>query len=191
MVTVLGINGSPHGDSGNCAKLADVVRRILGARARFETIHLADEIPFWEVSESIGRADGFVFLTGTYWDSWGSPLQRFLEEATVTEGTDLWLGKPCVVGVLMHSVGGKGVLSRLQGVLNTYGLFIPPMSGFLYSVVNQLALKGEESPLSEDLWRIDDLEVVCHNLLEACRYPGDWRGWPVNRTGFDKVWLEG
>jgi chromate reductase len=114
-----------------------------------------------------------------------------LEEATVTEGTDLWLGKPCVVGVLMHSVGGKGVLSRLQGVLNTYGLFIPPMSGFLYSVVNQLALKGEESPLSEDLWRIDDLEVVCHNLLEACRYPRNWRGWPVNRTSFDKVWLEG
>jgi NAD(P)H-dependent FMN reductase len=191
MKRIIVLNGSIQGEGGSCGRLAERFREHLARDAVLENVNLRDVSIFNQISPALQRADGFVFLTGTYWDSWGSPLQRFLEEATPSEGTDVWLGKPCAVGVLMHSVGGKGVLSRLQGVLNTFGVLIPPFSGFLYSTVNQLALERGEGPLTEDLWRLSDLEVVCHNLLEACHGSTNWRAWPVNRADFDKVWLEG
>lgn len=109
------INGSPHGAAGNCARLAHKIEGFFATRARLDTIHLAEGASFEAVRPRLEKAAGFLFLTGTYWDSWGSPLQKFLEDATETEGSSLWLGKPCGVAVLMHSVGGKEVVSRLQG----------------------------------------------------------------------------
>lgn len=191
MKKIVVVNGSIRGREGNCGLLIDRFRECLSPRAELECVHLHDGAPMSEVTQAVKQAHGFIFLTGTYWDSWGSPLQKFLEDATPTEGTEIWLGKPCAVGVLMHSAGGKGVLSRLQGVLNTFGLIIPPMSGFLYSTVNQLALQGGENRLTEDLWRPADIEVVCHNILEACHGSTNWKAWPVNRADFDKIWLEG
>ena len=101
----------------------------------------------WTVAEKkklyaqLEKSQGFVFVTGTYWDSWGSPLQKFLENVTDLEGSPAFLGKPAIVMVLNHSVGGKGVLSRLQGVLSTLGCLIPPMSGIVYSWVTEQLLK--------------------------------------------------
>ena len=52
----------------------------------------AQNVPHVFPPEVLAEADGFVFATGTYWDSWGSPLQKFLEETTAFEGTSVWLG---------------------------------------------------------------------------------------------------
>ena len=150
---------------------------------------LAEYKNFTSLLAAISRSDGFVFVSGTYWDSWGSPLQRFLEEATPLEGTAAWLGKPAAVAVLMHSVGGKGMLSRLQGVLNTLGLLIPPMSGLVYSAVNAAALAQTSSKICQDLWCMEDLEVLCHNLLEACAGGSKWRSWPSDKSNDDTLWL--
>jgi len=144
------------------------------------------------------QSDLLVIGTGTYWDSWGSPLQRFLEEATESEGSDAWLGKPTGVLVSAHSVGAKGVLSRLQGVLNTYGCLIPPMSGWIYTAAHELALQAPQlsetlDQVRDDLWSPKDLHVVAHNLLAASpRSPSELRGqfkaWDVDRQGFHQVW---
>ncbi len=189
--SLLILNASPSGAVGNCAELIKIAHKQLDSLFTVSTAHLADIKSFASMSEQLESADAFLFVTGTYWDSWGSPLQRFLEEVSCTEGTKVWLGKPAAVVVLMHSVGGKGVLSRLQGVLNTFGALIPPMSGLVYSVANHLALKGRQSKLTEDLWRLGDLDTLCHNLSEACVDGGkDWKSWAVDREGFAEVWLE-
>ena len=41
------------------------------------------------------------------------------------------------------------------------------MSGLVYSSANQLALQTPESPQQDDLWQIDDIEIICHNVVEA------------------------
>ena len=137
------------------------------------------------------ETDGLVFGTGTYWDSWSHYLQRFLEEATATEGTATWLGKPTAVFVTGHSEGGKGILSRLQGVLATFGCLIPPMGVMVYSLANQQAIArgGEET---EDLWSLADIDVVCRNLCEAMKLSkrATWESWPVDRAGFARLWIK-
>ena len=95
-----------------------------------------------ESVQLLRQANGIVFVTGTYWDSWGSPLQKFLEDLTPWECSDVWLGKPAAVVVSMQEVGGKAVLSRLQGVLSSLGCIIPPCSGMVYSHVGQCALEA-------------------------------------------------
>lgn len=185
------INASPGGSSGNCAHLMQLAAQHLQPTLRVQEVHLAAVKSMASLEPNLRQADCFLFVTGTYWDSWGSPLQRFLEELTPTEGSDLWLGKPAAVTVLMHSVGGKGVLSRLQGVLNTFGVMIPPMSGLVYSAVNHQVLNSacKSSPVAQDLWCLEDLEVVCHNLTQATLGTNQWRAWPVDRKGFEKVWI--
>ncbi len=185
---VLLINGALAGDAGNTAALLRVAASHLSARATVTSLVLSDSPGCAFEQEALSRSDALVFGTGTYWDSWGSPLQGFLERMTPTEGSSLWLGKPVAVVVTMNSVGGKGVLSRLQGVLNTFGAVIPPMSGIVYSLANHLALHGASAEQAEDLWRPDDLELVCHNLLEYSCDTKRPKSWPVDRTGYSKVW---
>jgi chromate reductase len=181
------VNGSLGGRDGNTAALLDLAARHLAPKTELFRIDLAERPGFGRHAASILEADAFLFATGTYWDSWGSPLQRFLEEATESEGTGAWLGKPAAALVTMHAVGGKGVLSRLLGVLNTLGCAIPPMGGLVVSLANQMALRAEENA---DLWRPSDLEIVCHNLLEAANGGRDHRAWPVDREGYPGRWLQ-
>eukprot|EP01035_Chromulina_nebulosa_P033964 gene33964-45498_t len=147
---------------------------------------------------ALARADGFLLGTGTHWDSWSSVFQKFLEDATATEATKLWLGKPAAIVVSEHCTGGKGVLSRLQGVLVTLGCSIPPMSGLVLSRAAVLAANHAPDPAAaRDFWCEDDLRVVCHNLAEAARttLPAAqpalprWRTWPVDRRDFGARWL--
>ena len=110
------------------------------------------------------------------------------------------MGKPAAVLVSAHSVGAKGVLSRLQGVLNTYGCMIPPMSGWLYTAATQLALDHPSpSPrmaqLREDLWNLEDLNRVAFNFLAAVRLSASmpdlsWKAWPVDREDFRDRWVQ-
>ena len=230
MKRILFINGSLGGAQGNTAALEECLLEVLAPHAECERLFLSD---FWErgghsipgsgdldlLELRLKGADGFVFTTGTYWDSWGSPMQRFLETCTEFEGTDLWVGKPAAVLVTMHSVGGKEVLSRLQGVLCTLGLQLPPMSGMVDSLSNHWALKhaatleksnpgrGEET--GADLWRPEDVKVIGHNLLRGLAQAGlartrftsdpeatgkspeseEWAVWPVDTGDPKRRWF--
>jgi NAD(P)H-dependent FMN reductase len=197
------LNGALAGNGGNTAALLAAARRRLVRHADVDTLVLAEALAARRpggnaddvdlppaVAAALARADGFLFGTGTHWDSWSSVLQHFLEVATPLEGTSAWLGKPAAVVVTEHSVGGKAVLSRLQGVLVTLGCSLPPMSGLVLSRAALLAA-AQDPAAARDFWSRSDLGVVCHNLLTAARGRAQpWKAWPVDRANFRGRWLE-
>ncbi|MBP9682183.1 MAG: NAD(P)H-dependent oxidoreductase [Bacteriovorax sp.] len=186
---ILILNGSLGGASGNTSELIKVAtEHLTKSSSQFEVIHLDKAHP--DIASKLSWADGFIFTSGTYWDSWGSPLQKFLEETTQFEASDLFLFKPAAVMITMHSVGGKEVLSRLQGVLNTIGLLIPPMSGLVYALSTHLAMKSPDQSFNDDFWGLEDVEVVIHNLLTAIKKKHDFKAWPVDRKDPKRKWLE-
>jgi chromate reductase, NAD(P)H dehydrogenase (quinone) len=185
---VLLINASLAGDGGNTGVALKRLAALLTRRADVRTVRPAKN-SFAEVESELASADAFLFGTGTHWDSWSSMLQKFLEDATETEGTKLWLGKPAACVVTEHSVGGKGVLSRLQGVLVTLGCSLPPMSGLVLSKVSQMAAR-DGAKEAEDFWCLDDLKIVAHNLVEAVNGTRRWKAWPVDRTDFSARWMK-
>jgi hypothetical protein len=182
------LNAGLNGEGGNTHAVLESARAQLTPHADVVLIHLAANPGYAGFRLELERADSLIVGTGTHWDSWSHLLQRLLEEATPDEGTSLWLGKPAAVFVTKHSVGGKGVLSRLQGVLNTFGCAIPPMSGMVYSLANQAALSSS-APGAEDLWCLEDVAVVCHNLLVALGVKTAFRAWPVDRARFGSRWI--
>jgi multimeric flavodoxin WrbA len=200
---ILILNTALSGDAGNTAVALARVRKILAragqAEVRVGTLLGGKEKgvakSFTDVRSELAWADGFVFGTGTHWDSWSSVLQKFLEDATEAEGTKVWLGKPAACVVTEHSVGGKSVLSRLQGVLVTLGCLIPPMSGVVLSKVAQmagghsLALVATEAKGTEDFWGAEDLKIVAHNLIEAVTGTRKWKAWAVDREDFSARWM--
>jgi NAD(P)H-dependent FMN reductase len=193
---ILLLNASLAGREGNSARLLAALASHLAPHAELLRATLAGPGPgsaestdFTNLQPALRAADAFVFATGTHWDSWSSPLQKFLEDATPAEATALWLGKPAAVLVTEHSTGGKGVLSRLQGVLVTLGCSIPPLSGLVLSQAAQRARAADSN--SEDYWSPEDLAVVAHNLLAAARQPrADWRAWPVDRSNYTHTWID-
>ena len=182
---ILVINGSLGGARGNTARaLNEITRHFTNA----VPYHLAEGA--MPTRDDLEKADGYVFSTGVYWDSWGSPLQNFFEQVTPLEGDSCWFGKPVACLVTMHSVGGKEVLSRLQGVLNTFGLYTPPMSAIAYSLANDIALREGAGSHSDDFWSLGDLDVLAKNLATAAAAPRlNWSRWPVDRTNPHRVWL--
>lgn len=191
-MNILIINGSLGGVGGNTSVLiAAACKSIAAQKAQYEIIHLekAQGEAQNDLESKLSWADGFLFTSGTYWDSWGSPMQKFLETSTAFEASDLFFKKPASVMITMHSVGGKEVLSRLQGVLNTMGLLIPPMSGLVYSLSSHLALQHSTSDFSEDFWSLEDIEIVIHNLMTAANKRHDYKCWPVDRKDPKRRWL--
>lgn len=189
MKKILILNGSLGADNGNTEFL---IERVQKNYSNNEVIHLKNlmdgTLNLNELKTMLESADGFVFTSGTYWDSWGSPMQFFLESATAFEASDIFLSKPAAVIISMHSVGGKGVLSRLQGVLNTLGVMIPPMSGMVYSLAGKLALESE-STFADDFWSLEDLDVVVHNLA-ACLNNTPYKAWAVDHDDPKRVWIK-
>lgn len=167
---LLVLNAALNGAHGNTAALLSLAAKQLQRDVLVEQVVLAEDASYPTARAALERSDGLLIGSGTHWDSWSHLLQRFLEEATPDEGSDLFLGKPAGVVVTMHSVGGKGVLSRLQGVLNTFGCVIPPMSGMVYSLVNQSAAAGAGSQRA-DLWTPDDVTVITQPV-GCARVPG-------------------
>jgi multimeric flavodoxin WrbA len=183
---ILVLNGSPQGKKGNGARFL----KFYVKSASLEIVHLAEKKNFAPVFKKLLQADAVLFMTGTYWDSWGSPLQKFLEELTPYEGHADLLGKPAACLVFMHSVGGKSVLSRLQGVLNTLGFLLPPMAGMVYSLVNQESLRRQSSHAA-DLWRPEDFTALVNNLKVAAALKKQaWTEWPVDRKDPRRLWLK-
>jgi multimeric flavodoxin WrbA len=183
------LNASLNGDTGNTAAFLAEARAHLEPVADVTALTLAhaNTHDFTTLLPELSSADGFLIGTGTHWDSWSSALQQFLEAATPAEGTSLWLGKPAAVVVSEHSVGGKGVLSRLQGVLVTLGCTLPPMSGLVLSRAALIAAH-HEADAARDFWCREDLAVVCHNLAESAAGTHRWQTWPVDRENFTARW---
>lgn len=194
MLRILICNGSLGGANGNTNVVIEHVLKLLKARnCTYETLELNDllkkKISPTDVKEKFQQAAGVIFTSGTYWDSWGSPLQNFLEVTTEFEGSDIFLGKPAAVFITMHSVGGKGVLSRLQGVLNTLGFLIPPMSGLVYSLAGHLALQTESS-FSDDFWSLEDAETVVHNFVMSLNNETNFKAWAIDHKDPKRLWIK-
>ena len=187
-VRILVLNAALNGRDGNTAVLLNRAAEFLRPFADVHPVYLAEHYSYERVREELMAAQGIIVGTGTHWDSWSSLLQRFLEDTTPDEGEAPWFAKPAGVLVSMHSVGGKGVVSRLQGVLSTLGCLIPPMSALAYSYANQAAL-SVPSALTADLWSVEDVDVVAWNVLTAARHANDYRKWPVDRTRFGEKWI--
>lgn len=191
MPHVVIFNGSPSGVSGNTAVILGAAEESLNkAGTTVSYMDLCRNPSLERITEEAKKADAFIFGTGTYWDSWGSPMQRFFEETAATEGEDIWVGKPAGVIVTAHAVGGKGILSRLFGILNVYGMMIPPYSGICYTYVNHHALQTAPDGLRAELWKFEDVGVVCHNVLEALKSGKDWKSWGCAKVGGVEKWLE-
>lgn len=189
MSRVLIVNGALGGATGNTAELLALAEEQFSQWAEVEILDLSRSPSLDRILEAVDRADGFLFGTGTYWDSWSSNLQRFLEETAHTEGSELWRGKPGSAVVTAHAVGAKGVLSRLLGVLNSYGLLIPPFGGLTYTWAADVARRHANAHLASELWSVADVEVVCHNLRQAIVGGSDWRVWPTSEGLGQGKWL--
>ena len=190
MPNILIINGSISGISGNTAELLALAEEKLSLEGEVSYLELCRDPSLEHILSMAEKADGFLFGTGTYWDSWGSPLQKFFEITSSTEGEKYWIGKPVGVIVTAHAVGAKGIVSRLFGVLNVYGMFIPPLAGFAYTHVNHVAIPHASESLKKELWTADDVEIVCHNLLEAAKGGKNWKQWPMDNLHFTDKWLD-
>jgi multimeric flavodoxin WrbA len=136
------INGSIGGKNGNTASLIKKIKRKIfkiDSNIKIKILHLHSNFDWPKVRNIIKDSDALIFCTGTYWDSWGSPMQQLFEKMTEIEGKQHLLGKPAGVIVTMHSVGGKEVASRMQGVLCSMGCVLPPFSAFAYSYSDHIA----------------------------------------------------
>lgn len=193
MKKILILNGSIGAENGNTQVLIEqCLKFITNRNFCFEIIHLSHLMGKKDLSsilDKLDKAAGYLFTSGTYWDSWGSPLQNFLELATDLEGSSLFLGKPVSVAITMHSVGGKGILSRLQGVLNTFGMIIPPMSGMVYSLTGHIALQSKSS-FVKDFWSIEDSEIIIHNLITTINNENSFMAWPVDNKDPKRLWIK-
>lgn len=189
---ILIINGSPNAESGQSGIIANAIATQFDDKNDFEilTLALEQDMTTWETK--LAWAEGFIFVSGCYWDSWGSPLQSFLEKTTQWEVSPLWLGKPAAVIITMHSVGGKGVLSRLQGVLNTLGVSIPPLCGLVYSLTSHLLMK-EKNTHADDFWQLSEIKLMIANVNEQIncikKQKPLWATWDVDRGDVTRAWL--
>lgn len=147
--------------------------------------------PWTDLRDVMHEAAGYVFATGTYWDSWSGKLQRMLEEMTLADEHYCMFGKPAAVLVTEHSMGGKGIVSRLQGVLSMLGVEIPPMTGFLYSMTAHEANKViKDEALRTEPFRLTDLPTVSHNLIEALRGTHEWMSYREHNAKPQRIWLK-
>lgn len=193
---ILIINGSIHGSQKNSGKILETLNPFFLSESKYQdvhiqVIHLAENKEYERIEQSVLEADGIIFITGTYWDSWGSPLQVFFEMATEWEGKSHFFSKPVAAVVGMHSVGGKSVLSRLFGVLNSFGAWIPPYCGIVFSMAAQEAIKAG-SKHSEDLWQEKDLKVLLDNLYQAVRLTSPVKklmsSWDIDSENYTDIW---
>jgi multimeric flavodoxin WrbA len=192
------INGSLGGRSGNTGHLIKKIRKITlkkDSEIKVKIVHLQPSFDWVRVRKIIRSSDGLIFCSGTYWDSWGSPMQTLFEKMTQIEGKKHLLGKPVGVIVTMHSVGAKELVSRMQGVLCSMGCMIPPFTGFAYSYSDHIAHKSRTSGkrLLDDVWHIDDLNALIYNVVEAIKKTNNWLVWDyLDTQALDPgyIWLK-
>src|SRR6187549_1704822 len=97
---LLYVNGALRGATGNTQALWGHVQERLPPQVTTSSLVLADYAGTVEnLVQKLSRADAFLFASGVYWGSWGSPLQRFLEVLTAYELGSCFLGKPAAAAI--------------------------------------------------------------------------------------------
>ncbi|MFZ9890014.1 MAG: NAD(P)H-dependent oxidoreductase, partial [Myxococcota bacterium] len=129
-----------------------------------------------DVVAELRAANGFVVVTGTYWGSWGSPLQRFFEVMTPWEATDVFLGKPVGAVVTMESVSGAEVGARLLSTMNLLGCAIVPLGLVVLSRIGRLV---EDDPAYSDVWQVTDIDILIENLALSTSARSRIERWPT------------
>jgi len=205
------INGSLHGDSENSntlsllrfAELALLKREtevtlISPQPIRFNAGRSKQQPPVHtlrasKVLSALKSADGLIVGTGTYWGQSSSVLQRFIEEATLTEGSPTWLGKPVGIIVSEHSTGGQAVLSNLMLTFSNFGCLIPPQAGMVFSRLGQEA-EQRNPEWANDVWGRDDVGRICDKVVAYAsrRIAVKLEFWPVDShpDRFHNRWIE-
>ena len=192
------INGSLGGRTGNTFNLIKKLKKTvhkIDPEIKVRIIHLAPNFNWPHVRKYIRTSDALIFCTGTYWQSWGSPLQHLFEKMTEIEGKKHLLGKPAGAIVTMHSVGGQEVASRIQGVLCSLGCVLPPFSGFAYSYADHVAHKSRYhgKKLMDDVWHIEDTHSLVFNIIEYMKGTNKWKVWDfLDTDAYDptSIWLK-
>ncbi len=163
---LLALNGSVRGDDGDAAEALKAALAFAGdvdvAPVTLATYRGTVEA----MVQLLTDADALLIATGTYWGSWGSPLQRFLEVMTPLEATPAFLGKPAACVVTMDSVGGVDIGTRLLGALGMMGCCTAP---FPLVVLSRVGFAVQGKPGFDDVWQPRDLEVTVTNLIASAR----------------------
>lgn len=188
------INAALNGNHGNTFQCFKKIEPLLNDHCELQILELKnlnhlDSKDYQEViAQKIKASDALYFMTGTYWDSWSSYLQRFLEESTFLEATATLFAKPAGVFTTMHSVSGKEVMSRLQGVLSSQGYLIPPHSSLTISLASELARKTESS-FQDDFWSTDEILHTIKNVLSYACQPTKASAWSVDHKDPKRLWI--
>lgn len=207
--TIVLINGSLHGDSekSNTLTLLRMAEKELSRRGA-KTILISPELVTYQLNglkaadsiyvlnvektlAALGKADGAIFGTGTHWGQSSSTLQKFIEDATPSEGTKIWLGKPVGIIVSEHSTGGQSVASTLVATLSNYGAFIVPQGWMVFSRAGQEA-KRHGDDWKEDVWGPDDIKSICDSLMIYARSRKKLKSWQVDDDpeSFHDQWVK-
>lgn len=182
---ILLINGSIRGDEGNSGKIIKRAATIIneGKNISAPVITLADPLDtISSIKKQLQQADAFFVVSGTYWNNWGTPLQRFIEIMSVFENTDVFFGKPVACAVTMDAAGGMEVAARLHSVFSGFGCWSPPCSTLVISRVGQQAVDastGMKNDPNKDVWRLEDLNIVLQNLIASTNLECKWKRWPI------------
>lgn len=188
------VNAALNGNNGNTFHCFKKIESLLNIECELQILelkninHLNSKDYQKVIEEEIKVADALYFMTGTYWDSWSSYLQRFLEESTFLEATPTLFAKPAGVFTTMHSVSGKEVMSRLQGVLSSQGYLIPPHSSLTISLASELARKSESS-FQDDFWSTDEILHTIKNVLSYSKQPTKASAWSVDHKDPKRLWI--
>jgi len=182
---ILIINASIRGQQGNSYAIALTAKNYLEKtqNANLEIYDLTHpKKTLQEVYSLLENADGFIVISGTYWNNISSVLQRFIEVCTPFENTNAFFGKPLSTIISMDSVGGIEVANRITSSFSGLGCWIPPCSTIILSRIGEEAVRQtqewDDDP-NEDVWRIEDIEILIDNLIIASQFERkQWRVWP-------------
>ncbi|HEX3593876.1 MAG TPA: NAD(P)H-dependent oxidoreductase [Polyangiaceae bacterium] len=183
MTRLVVLDGSLRPASGNTAQALSLCISAFGSDVSVDRIALAEYGgSVAEMATRLRAADGLLVGSGTYWGSWGSPLQQFLELMTPYEATEVFLGKPASVVVTMDSTGGSEVAARLAATLVCLGCSTPPFGWMSLSRIG-VALGEHSREAVRDVWSAADLGVLAGNLVLAARAPRvGFRAWSLDRA---------
>ncbi|MCK6593847.1 MAG: hypothetical protein L6Q33_01495 [Bacteriovoracaceae bacterium] len=187
------INGALNGNLGNTFSFFKNIEHHLDELCSLNILELKSmnhlsSLDYQKAIDShISSCDAIYLLSGTYWDSWSSYLQRFLEESTFLEASPKVFSKPAGVLTTMHSVSGKEVMSRLQGVLSSQGYLIPPHSALTISLASELARKAESS-FQDDFWSSDEILHTIKNVLAYTQLEAKSSAWSVDTKDPKRLW---
>ena len=181
---ILIINGSLRGENGDGYRLA---MKALEFAKKHEGIEVsiysltAPKSTTKELYELLESADGFVVISGTYWNNISSLLQRFAEVCTAFENSPAFFGKPVAALVTMDSVGGVEVANKIHHIFQGLGCWSPPCGSVVISRIGEKAVQdsiANNSDENDDVWRIEDVEITIQNLITATTFPRtEWKCW--------------